>query len=252
MTNNLEAFQVLLAQMRDDFLGELSERCDSLEVLILVLEKSTGDREAFNELFRGVHSLKGSGGTHGLSIITTLCHQLENLITETGNQGDFGTAFSTQAFAYVDLLRRIESLARQSKPEYSAIESALDKLRLSSLKSRKTGLIAESSMLMVGLYQKALEAMPLQLMVENNGMAALERLLHEHFDFIIVGRELDELNGIALMAALRSSHTHNQNIPVILVSSKREAVPQFVGVNAVPRDKNLADNLINAVQKVLN
>jgi len=76
MTTNMEAFQALLEGMRADFLAELPERCDSFDESILALEKSPDDREAFNELYRGVHSLKGSGGTHGLSIITTLCHQL--------------------------------------------------------------------------------------------------------------------------------------------------------------------------------
>ncbi len=65
-------------------------------------------------------------------------------------------------------------------------------------------LIVESARLMTELYQKMLRDLPLQLTNEDNGLTALERLLHEPYDLLIVGRELKELNGIALMAALRS------------------------------------------------
>lgn len=115
--NQLEAFQALLEGMRADFLAALPERCDRCDDLILTLEISPNDREAFNELYRSVHSLKGSGGTHGLSIITALCHQLENLISETDARRGFGEVFATRALAYVDLLRQVEQAAGQTHPD---------------------------------------------------------------------------------------------------------------------------------------
>jgi len=78
---------------------------------------------------------------------------------------------------------------------------------------------------MTGLYQKALEVLPLQLTVVDDGLTALARLLHEPFDFVIVGRELKEFNGMALMVAVRAAEARNQNIPAILVSSKRGSIP---------------------------
>ena len=252
MSSNMEAFQALLEGMRNDFLGELPERCDGFDALILALEKTPDDREAFNELYRGVHSLKGSGGTHGLGIITTLCHQLENLLSETDTQLGFGTNFATRALAYVDLLRQVETVAREEKPDYSSIESELEALRQLTLQRRKAGLIAESSTAMTRLYQKALEPLPVKLTVENNGMAALARLLSEPFDFVIVGRELKELNGMALMAALRTAQARNKNIPAILVSSKHDAIPNHVRFTAtLSRDQKLTDNLVAAVRAVL-
>lgn len=253
MNANMDAFQALLAGMRQEFLGELPERCDRCDDLILTLEVAPNDREAFNELYRSVHSLKGSGGTHGLSIITTLCHQLENLITETDTRHGFGEAFATRALAYIDLLRQVERVARETNPDYSAIEAELEVLRQLRLQRRKAGLIAESSTMMAGLYQKALEALPLQLTVVDNGLTALGRLLHEPFDFVIVGGELKELNGLALMAALRTAQARNQNIPAILVSSRSDPIPKHAGFNAtLSRDQKLASNLVAAVQASLH
>ena len=252
MTSNLDAFQTLLAAMRNEFLAELPERCDRCDDLILTLERSPDDHEAFNDLYRGVHSLKGSGGTHGLGIITTLCHQLENLLTETNDRRGFGVTFATQALAYVDLLRQVATIARLDKPDYSGVESELDRLRQQALQSRKAGLIVEASTMMSGLYQKALEKLPLQLTLVDSGLSALGRLLREPFDFVIVGGELKDLNGIALVSALRASNKQNQNIPAILVSSQRVTVPEHVRFSAsISRDQHLARNLLASVQNVL-
>lgn len=252
MTTNMESFQALLGGIRDEFLAELPERCDSFEGLILTLEKSPENREAFNALYRGAHSLKGAGGTHGLPIITTLCHQLEDILSETAARKRFGTASATRVLAYVDLLRRIEPAAQQAPPVFSAIEAELEALRQLTLQRRKAGLIAESSTVMAGLYQKVLEDMPLQLTVVDDGLTALTRLLHEPYDFVIVGRELRELNGLALMAALRTAEARNQNIPAILVSSKRCSIPDHARFSAtLSRDQKLAENLVAVVRTIL-
>jgi len=252
MSDKLEAFQALLVKMRDEFLGELAERCDRLDDLILHLEKYPGERDAFNELFRAAHSLKGSGGTHGLSIITSVCHHLENLLTEADTKQKFDTDFTSRALVFVDLLRRVETLAQQDNPDYAAIKDDLEKARQATLQSQKIGLIAESSPIMSKLYQQALEALPVKLTVVDNGITALERLVHEHYDFVIVGREVRDLNGIAVMVALRASQARNQNIQAILVSSKVGEVPEHAQFYAIiSRDKKLADNLLAGVQAML-
>jgi chemotaxis protein histidine kinase CheA len=252
MTTNMENFQALLQGIRERFLDELPERCDSFDNLILSLEKSPDDRAAFSELFRGVHSMKGSGGTHGLAVLTTICHQLENLLTEASDAHDFGEVFASRALAYVDLMRRVEIYGRKANPDYTDIEVNLEKLRQSRLKSRKAGLIAESSAVMTSIYQQALDGMPVQLSMVDNGLTALERLLREPFDFVVVGRELKELNGIALIAALRASQSVNRDIPVVLVSSNHAGIPEHARFNAIlARDKQLADNLVASVQPVL-
>ena len=117
--------------------------------------------------------------------------------------------FATRALAYVDLLRQVAAIARLDKPDYSGIESECDRLRQLALQSRKAGLIVESSTMMSGLYKKALEKLPLKLTLADSRLTALGRLLREPFDFVVVSGELKDLNGIALMAALRASNKQN-------------------------------------------
>lgn len=242
-------FQALLATLRNDFLDALPDRCDQIEALILALEKNW-DTAHFEDLFRHVHSLKGSGGTHGLGIITAICHHLENLLTEAQASRHFSRTNTVRTLACTDLLRQVETEARQNRPAYTTIETELDRLRELSRASRKAGLIAESSAALCRFYEQVLEALPVQLRIADNGLSALERLLREPFDFIIVGRELRELNGIALIAALRASQTRNHTIPAILVTSRPDGVPAHAGINAIIlRDTKQADNLRTAVEQ---
>jgi len=255
MTANQEAFQSILLGMRERFLDELPERCDGFDNLILALEAKPDDSETFNELFRRVHSLKGTGGTFGLPIITSICHLLESFLSETASRNGFDEGFATRALAHVDLLRRVEAPGRVENGDYSAIEAELEVLRLATLQSRKACLIAESSTVMARIYQKALDDLAVQVTLVDNGLAALEHLLREPFDFVIVGRELKELNGIALMAALRAAQGINRDILVILVilvTSNRDGVPAHASFNAIlARDQNLVSGLVAAIQPAL-
>ena len=252
MSINVENFQYLLREMRLGFLDDFQMRCDALEASILMLEKAGEVGDTFNELFRDVHSLKGSGGTHGIGMITSVCHQLEDFLTDSARRHDFGETFSGQGLQYVDLLRRIEPLARQDKPDFSAIEADLEHLRSKMTRSRKAGLIAESSGMMARLYQGALENLPVQLTVVNNGLVALERLIRQPFDFVIAGRELTDLNGISLAAALRLSGSKNAHIPIVLVTSGKSDIAGCSNINAVlHKDQTLPDALASEVRKLV-
>ncbi len=252
MSTSIEQFQALLKSMANAFLDELPERCQRVEQRLLALEQAPDNTEAFNELFREVHSLKGSGGTHGLKIVTSICHQLENQLTESRSQQRFDSAFTSRALAHVDLLSRVQGYALAGSDDFAELEAELDTLRQDTLRNRKAGLIAESSPLMVNLYEKALAHLPLQLTVANDGLQALELLLHEPFDFVIVGRELKELNGVALMLALRAAQARNHKTAALLVSSNQTDIPQAAGFEVVLlRNRNLSKNLQEEVQQLL-
>lgn len=251
MTTDMAAFQALLAGMRTSFLEELAERCNVIENLILALENSTDFRETFNELYRNVHSLKGSGGTHGLAIITNICHHLENCLTEAVGTDQFDRTCVNHGLAFVDLLRRVEAPARTDNPDYTDIEAALDALRRTTLRQRKAGLIAESSPTMAKLYAASLSASPVQLTVVEDGIAALQKLVSEQYDFAIIGGELKLLNGVGVITAIRASQGVNQNLPALLVTSKPGSLPTLPRVKVIPRDQKLAANLAALVEKLL-
>lgn len=245
-----DQFEAMLRQMRSGFLAELPERCDRLEDSVLALEADPSAEGIYEELYRNVHSLKGSGGTFGIAVITSICHQFENFLAE--HHGRYGEAFASSALGYIDLLRQAGELAATAKPDFQPLEASLERLRASVLQSRAPVLVAESSAMMKSLYQQALTPLPVQLTFVENGLAALEQLLRTPFRLLIIGRELTDLNGMAVIAALRESGSRNRLLPVILVSSNREAIPRHLGIDQIlPRDMQLAGSLPIAVENLL-
>jgi len=81
-----------MSQYRDLFLSESREHLQGLGHLILELEKSPGDQENINALFREAHSLKGMASSMGYDPIAELAHRMEDLLYRI-REGEF--PFST-------------------------------------------------------------------------------------------------------------------------------------------------------------
>lgn len=241
-------FSILLAEMQAGFVDELPDRCNRLEEGVLALENK--EAGAFDELYRQIHSLKGSGGMFGIPVITTICHQFESFISESSKR--FSRKAASTALAYVDLLRRTISPTGRDTAGVAAIEQALEQMRLSSLSGRSTVLLVEPSGTLRRLILDVLEDPSVQLRTMESGMACLERMLHEPFDMVVMSRELPDLNAIAVVAALRESRCRNSNIPVILISSNPAPVPKHLAVHAiVRRDTQLMPTLARNVTEIL-
>jgi CheY-like chemotaxis protein/HPt (histidine-containing phosphotransfer) domain-containing protein len=241
-------FALLLAGMRDDFVGELPERCDFMEECILALGQ--GKEEAFDELFRNVHSLKGSGGTFGLPLITSICHQFESFVSAT--RGHFDSLAVSHALSYVDLLRRVTEAPEQEGVFVITIAQDLEQLRISSMPGCASVLLVEPSIATRKFCQGVLEPLAVRLVNQDRGLTALELLLHQPFDLLIAARELPDLNALALVAALRESGSRNKDIPVILISSNSAPAPAYLNINAtIKRDGEFVSTLARCAGDVL-
>ena len=241
-------FSILLAEMQADFVDELPNRCDRLEEGVMALE--TKQPGAFDELYRQIHSLKGSGGMFGIVIITTICHQFESFVSETRQSFDRNAA--STALAYVDLLRKTIAAKGRDASGVTAIEQELEAMRMDSLSGRASVLLVEPSDTLRKLYKDMFTDPSIQVSMMEGGMATLERMLHAPFDLLVISRELPDLNAIAVVAALRESRCRNSNIPVILVSSNPAPVPAHLGISAiVRRDPKLLPTLSRHITETL-
>jgi CheY-like chemotaxis protein/HPt (histidine-containing phosphotransfer) domain-containing protein len=240
-------FALLLAGMRDDFIRELPERCDLLEERVLALGQGA---DAFDELFRHVHSLKGSGGTFGLPLITSICHQFESFVSS--GRGRFDPLAVSQALSYVDLLRRVADTSERDGAFALAIERDLEQLRISSMPVCVSALLVEPSVATRKFCQGVLEPLSVRLVSQDMGLSALELLLHQPFDLLVAARELPDLNALALVAALRESGSRNKDIPVILISSNSTPAPAYLNIHAtIKRDADFVSALASCAGDVL-
>ncbi len=69
-----------LAHLRGVFLENSTEKVHSLADGLIRLEANPNDLELVDNLFRHAHSLKGSGATFGMPVVTAIAHGLEEVL----------------------------------------------------------------------------------------------------------------------------------------------------------------------------
>ncbi|WP_456313864.1 Hpt domain-containing protein [Sabulicella glaciei] len=114
-----------------DFLTETREGLQSLDGALLQLERSPGDRQTLSEVFRIVHTVKGTCGFLGLSRLERVAHAAENVL---GLWRDGTLAVSsagiTAILSAVDRIRTIveglEATGSEPEGDDSALQAALE------------------------------------------------------------------------------------------------------------------------------
>jgi len=250
---NLGHAERLLAQLREGYLLELPSRCGEIENLVLSFDRR--DRgEVFDEIFRHVHSIKGSAGTHGLHLIGGICHHFEDHLKIMDGQFDkIDRRFIDVCLAYLDCIRTAVSLFEKGG-ETLPLENELEQLRQRFLKNNLAGLLVSSSSYITMLCQQTMGDLPVKLTTVEDGFVALERLLQQKYDFIITDKELKYLNGVALTLAIRASDAMNRDTHIIMLTSKMSVdFPADLQPNQIlPKNTDLSHALVDAVGAIFN
>lgn len=76
----------LLNEICNTYLAELPPRLDEIENIILDFTRLESLEESYQNLYRKVHSIKGSAGTHAFHILTTICHDFEDQLSQHENK----------------------------------------------------------------------------------------------------------------------------------------------------------------------
>ena len=243
----------LYADLKQNYLLQLPPRVDEIEKTVLDMESGAEYVESYETLYRQIHSLKGSGGVYGFSMITSICHQFEDyLVIMDQNHSRGAQVQADLMLGYVDVLREISDALQQSSASFSKVESALLALKKRATPNYHSGLIVESSPLHISLIKDVLQNHPVQLATVKEGVSALHRLMTESFDFIITSQEVGELNGSALLAALRLSRSVNRRSKVIILSCNPldELPKQFQPDALIKKDAHMQENIEQVIQEI--
>lgn len=254
MTSSSIDVSKMLAELRNAFLAELPSRLEEIERLILELGNGENFTENFETLYRHVHSIKGSAGTHGLQIISTVCHGFEDEVVKVeDDQSSMNSEMVSSWLGFIDLLRNTIDLILDGVEDFSEIESALDNVRNKDGEKKYSGMLVYAPGLQQQMCLSAFAQLPVNITIAENGHEALGRLLHEKFDFLISNMELPDLNGFALISALRLSSSRNHAIPAVLLTSKnikqfgRNSDPDFV----INKDANMMASISQTTEEVI-
>ena len=252
--------EAMLAALRAHFITDLPKKFDDCEQLILNMGEGGDFGAQFDELFRRIHSLKGSAGTHGLQVYTNICHQLEDqLRLVDGRQEKFTPHYVNSWLAYVDLMREV--LANYQKnikgPDFEQklidlVQDKLDALRQGVHSNGLTAMVVASSRSIESICRSVVEDLNYNYSIVNDGYLALGRLLNEKIDVLVTTKEVRGLNGDVLITAIKLAHHKKHPIKTLLLTSESVAL---AGRSTDPditiaRDTHLVVNLTETLRQI--
>lgn len=117
-----------------DFLSESSETLAKLDEDFVILESEPGNRERLDEIYRGVHSIKGSAGFFAFSKLEAVAHAGENLLGELAEGAltatpEIITALLAMVDAIRDTMQTIADSGSEGEGDFSELLGTLKRLR---------------------------------------------------------------------------------------------------------------------------
>ncbi|MDH5218424.1 MAG: Hpt domain-containing protein [Gammaproteobacteria bacterium] len=237
-------------KLQEHYLSSLPGILEDLESNALQLEKEHGQRETYFAIYRQAHSLKGSGGTYGYPIISTICHQFEDYLSEFEDVNKTVNGDTTdQILRFIDLLKATSEKMLAGDNDFNDIENKLKEIKSLHAQTQLAGLVVDSSKSNAKLIAAGLSGPRISITQSYDGIDALQRLLHKHYDFLITSKEVSTLNGLALVAAVRLGSKHNKNIKAVLVTSDKSFSnnKEYQIDQVVIKDKNFIQTITTFV-----
>ncbi len=245
----------LQERFRKEFLEELPERMDHVERLILAIGKDNLPSSGFDELFRSIHSIKGSSSTFGLQAMAAVCHPFEEIIQQANEEKALTPqTFVPIALSYLDLLRQNLDAARTDNENYDQTERQLTALNQKVFRQRFSVAIVVGSRMLKDICRQAVAQLNARIVEFDDSLNALHRILNEPFHAMIIASEVYPVRGEALIAAINLSYRHGRGLQTILLSAdkqkagyvNREVDPDFI----VLRDQHCMNRLYEVLQQI--
>lgn len=91
-----------------EFINEVQEGLEEVEVNLLELEQEPGKIDLINLIFRVMHTVKGTAGFLGMPVIGSVAHKTEDILSEVRDQNhQVDKSIITLLFAAVDTLKNL-------------------------------------------------------------------------------------------------------------------------------------------------
>ena len=121
-----------LQRMRLAYLAKLPQKLDDMETLVRELNQVDDCTDSFENLYRAVHTLKGTAGTYGLQIITAICTPFEDCLTAAHESAISGSdRVAGYCMQFIGILRNAVTQLEAGKDSFTEIETSLDEFNWS-------------------------------------------------------------------------------------------------------------------------
>ncbi|MBM3855456.1 MAG: hybrid sensor histidine kinase/response regulator, partial [Verrucomicrobia bacterium] len=121
------------AELRDLFQAECEEHLQELDRGLLHLEKSPGDRSVLEDVFRRVHSLKGSARMLGVGAVETVAHRFEDVLgAARSNRTRLTAEIADRLYQGLDAIRQLVHEAVTGAPSGVRVPEVLARLSVTA------------------------------------------------------------------------------------------------------------------------
>ncbi len=132
-----------------EFLLETHENLALLDSDLVTLEKNPTEKSTLAQVFRTLHSVKGTAGFMGLVKLQAVAHSAESLLSQLrAGELRFNPPIATALLRVVDAIREIlaciETTNEEGTGDYSAVIAEVDRLRDSSAEESSSEVAAAS------------------------------------------------------------------------------------------------------------
>ena len=122
MINIMDDIEIVKA-----FLAESGDHLDDVESKILQLEKNPENKDIINNIFRPIHSMKGSAGFLGMKDIGKVSHELETLLDEARNCNIKVTSEVVEIlYEGIDILKKLRELVSKKADNKDIATDVID------------------------------------------------------------------------------------------------------------------------------
>ena len=121
-----------MQEILDEFLQEAEEILENLDQELIELENDPSNKELLNQIFRGMHTLKGGAGFLGLESIIELAHIIESIFDKLRNgEMELDSNKMDLILEGIDIIKNaIETLKAENEiPDMEDIQGILGKLQ---------------------------------------------------------------------------------------------------------------------------
>lgn len=222
-----------IAAINQRYIEALPDRIKGIEQYIFDLETKSQVDKSTKEIYREVHSLKGSAGTFGLSLVSVIAHNYEACLEQLNKNKSQATEYIDRLLVFNDLLYNYASdFSKHQDKNVTLFKTQLDKLLFRNLesisKNTKKILLVENASLISMQIKDLLHSKKHSVTALTDGIEALKHLLTITFDIIITSDQLPNINGMSLVNAIRVMQNPNKKTKTIVVTSNNFCSENYI------------------------
>lgn len=242
--------EMILADMRQEFIENAGDRLDEVEEAIARMLANKGRTEyELLEVKRHIHSIKGMGGSFGFPSVTIWAHALEDYIEMSS---DLGTNQLWDIQLFIDRIRDV--LEGGEDVPAQAVSEAIRRLQLRGVKRDRSSL--KDGLLVLLLMPKGVQrkivgreltTFGFKVIIAESSLEAIELGITHRPDVVIASMVLDRMTGVELARVFSSidATKHHKSL-VISASDDPDAVVTDIADNirVIHKGVNFSRDLI--------